>query len=74
MSAHECVAYGDSSSDLGLFATLPHTVGVNPTPELGALAAARYVGTDIREAYALGRQLIKQGIDNVKEFKVNERV
>jgi phosphoserine phosphatase len=58
LSAQECVAYGDSSSDLSLFATLPHTVGVNPTPELGALAATQYVGTDIREAYSLGRQLI----------------
>lgn len=58
LSARECVAYGDSSSDLGLFAALPHTVAVNPTPQLEALAAARYVGTDIREAYSLGRQLI----------------
>jgi phosphoserine phosphatase len=58
LSAQQCVAYGDSSSDLGLFATLPHTVAVNPTPELEALAATRYVGTDIREAYSLGRQLI----------------
>jgi len=58
LSAQQCVAYGDSSSDLGLFATLPHTVAVNPTPKLDALAATRYVGTDIREAYSLGRQLI----------------
>jgi phosphoserine phosphatase len=58
LSARQCVAYGDSSSDLGLFATLPHTVAVNPTPQLDALAATRYVGTDIREAYSLGRQLI----------------
>ncbi|SDR31061.1 phosphoserine phosphatase [Arthrobacter crystallopoietes] len=58
LSAQQCVAYGDSSSDLGLFASLPHTVAVNPTPELEALAATRYVGTDIREAYSLGRQLI----------------
>jgi len=60
LSAQQCVAYGDSSSDLGLFATLPHTVAVNPTPALEALAATRYVGVDIREAYALGRQLISR--------------
>ena len=60
LSVQQCVAYGDSSSDLGLFATLPHTVAVNPTPELDALAATRYVGTDIWEAYSLGRQLIAE--------------
>ncbi|MDP9888663.1 HAD family hydrolase [Pseudarthrobacter enclensis] len=58
LSVQQCVAYGDSSSDLGLFATLPHTVAVNPAPALEALASTRYVGTDIREAYSLGRQLI----------------
>ncbi|MDK3016845.1 HAD family hydrolase [Pseudodonghicola flavimaris] len=58
LNAHDCVIYGDSSSDMDLFRTFSRTVGVNPSPSLGALAATHYVGTDIREAYALGRQLI----------------
>jgi len=56
----DCVIYGDSSSDMELFRTYPNSVGVNPTPALASLAATTYVGTDIREAYALGRQLISQ--------------
>lgn len=58
LSSTDCVVYGDSSSDLELFRTFPNSVAVNPTPALASLAATRYVGTDIREAYALGRQLI----------------
>ena len=60
LTARECVAYGDSTSDMSLFAWLPYTVAINASPELEALAAARYVGTDIREAYALGRQLLSE--------------
>ncbi|GAA4557214.1 HAD-IB family phosphatase [Pseudonocardia xishanensis] len=54
----DCVAYGDSRSDLALFARLRHTVAVNASPAIVELAAARYEGTDIREAYALGRDLL----------------
>lgn len=58
LGAADCVIYGDSTSDMGLFAAFSQTVAVNPTPALRALAATHYVGTDIREAYAMGRQLI----------------
>jgi len=58
LGPNDCVIYGDSSSDMGLFTSFSRTVGVNPTPTLGALAATHYLGTDIREAYALGRGLI----------------
>lgn len=58
LSPIDCVVYGDSSSDVELFKTFPNSVAVNPTPALASLAAASYVGTDIREAYALGRDLI----------------
>lgn len=58
LSADDCVAYGDSTSDMGLFTSFSRTVAVNATPTLAALAASHYVGTDIREAYAMGRQLI----------------
>ncbi|MFE5795461.1 HAD family hydrolase [Streptomyces sp. NPDC056503] len=52
-----CVAYGDSGSDVPLFAALRHTVAVNATPGLRALAGAGYDGDDLRAAYALGRGL-----------------
>ncbi|GAA0603213.1 hypothetical protein GCM10009547_00950 [Sporichthya brevicatena] len=58
LTPRECVAYGDSTSDVNLFEWLPNTVAVNASPVLEGLAAARYVGTDIREAYAVGRQLL----------------
>lgn len=58
LGSADCVVYGDSSSDVELFRVYPNSVGVNPTPALASLAATTYVGTDIREAYALGRQLI----------------
>ena len=58
LGADDCVIYGDSTSDLRLFTSFSRTVGVNPSPTLGSLAATRYVGTDIREAYAMGRELI----------------
>jgi phosphoserine phosphatase len=58
LTARDCVAYGDSRSDEPLFRALEHTVGVNPAPALAELAAASYVGTDLREAYRLGRQLL----------------
>jgi phosphoserine phosphatase len=58
LTPDDCVIYGDSTSDLGLFNTFSRTVGVNPRPALAELAAARYEGTDIREAYAMGRQLM----------------
>lgn len=58
LSPDDCVVYGDSSSDIELFKTFSNSVGVNPTPALASLAATSYVGTDIRLAYALGRQLI----------------
>lgn len=58
LSSDDCVVYGDSSSDVELFTTFRHSVAVNPTATLAPLAATKYVGTDMREAYALGRQLI----------------
>lgn len=58
LGEHRCVVYGDSSSDVELFATFPHSVAINPSPTLAPLAAKCYVGADIREAYALGRELL----------------
>lgn len=58
LSTRACVAYGDSRSDVPLFQRLEHTVGVNPDATLAAIAATTYRGTDLREAYALGRALL----------------
>lgn len=58
LNDHDCVVYGDSSSDVELFTTFAHSVAVNPAPTLAPLAAKHYLGTDIREAYALGRELL----------------
>jgi len=65
LSANDCVVYGDSTSDMGLFTSFSRTVAVNATPTLAALAATQYVGTDIREAYAMGRRLI--GLANTRQ-------
>jgi phosphoserine phosphatase len=51
----DCVAYGDSTSDVPLFDRLRHTVGVNARDVLRPRAAVLYDGDDLREAYALAR-------------------
>ncbi|MHA6796076.1 HAD family hydrolase [Pseudonocardia bannensis] len=59
LTAAECVAYGDSTSDVLLFQRLPHTVAVNGNAKIRGLAAVSYEGTDLREAYAAGRALFE---------------
>jgi phosphoserine phosphatase len=56
----DCVAYGDSSSDIPLFRRLPLTVSVNGTESLRRVAAVAYQGSDLREAYAAGRSLLSR--------------
>ena len=56
-----CVAYGDSMSDLPLFAVLENTVAVNADTALEQAARVAYRGDDLREAYALGRALLEPG-------------
>ncbi|MGE3287289.1 MAG: HAD family hydrolase [Pseudonocardia sp.] len=58
LGPQDCVAYGDSTSDLGLFGRFPHTVAVNATARLYRIAARAYRGDDLREAYAMGRGLL----------------
>lgn len=53
-----CVAYGDSMSDLPLFAALENTVAVNADERLERVARAAYRGNDLREAYAHGRAML----------------
>jgi len=59
LSRRDCVAYGDSGSDIPLFRTLPHTVAVNATPPLRALAAEHYDGDDLRVPYEGARRLLE---------------
>lgn len=52
-----CIAYGDSSSDIPLFTMLSKSVAVNGSERLQPLATACYNGDDIWEAYQIGRKL-----------------
>ena len=53
-----CVAYGDSMSDVPLFRHLRATIAVNADEHLDGIAATKYHGGDLIEAYALARALI----------------
>jgi phosphoserine phosphatase len=59
LSASDCVAYGDSTSDVELFRVFRNTVGVNASELLRPLAARNYVGDDLRAAYGIGRSLLE---------------
>jgi phosphoserine phosphatase len=56
----QCVAYGDSMSDLPLFDALANTVAVNADESLEQRAARVYRGENLLEAYALGRALLQR--------------
>jgi len=60
LSNQDCIAYGDSSSDIALFRWLPNTVAVNAREPLTDLAVKSYVGDDLRQAYILGRSLVDE--------------
>ncbi|MEU9105858.1 HAD-IB family phosphatase [Streptomyces xanthophaeus] len=49
----DCVAYGDSATDMGLFEAVPVSVAVNARPLLTERATHVYEGRDLREAYQL---------------------
>ncbi|MEU6121096.1 HAD-IB family phosphatase [Streptomyces sp. NPDC047123] len=51
----DCVAYGDSLSDLELFGAVPVSVAVNADERLVRLATHSFVGRDLRKAYELVR-------------------
>ncbi|MEV0317514.1 HAD family hydrolase [Streptomyces sp. NPDC050658] len=51
----DCIAYGDSLSDLELFGAVPVSVAVNADQRLVGLATHSYVGRDLRKAYELVR-------------------
>ncbi|WP_328872518.1 HAD-IB family phosphatase [Streptomyces sp. NBC_00287] len=49
----DCIAYGDSMSDMDLFAAVPISVAVNADNHLSGLATHSYMGRDLWEAYEL---------------------
>ncbi len=51
----DCVAYGDSMSDKGLFEAVPVSVAVNADGHLAGRATHSYVGRDLWDAYELVR-------------------
>ncbi|MFB7630659.1 HAD family hydrolase [Streptomyces sp. NPDC056149] len=51
----DCVAYGDSMSDVELFAVVPESVAVNADHHVSDLATYAYAGRDLRAAYELVR-------------------
>lgn len=53
LSRGDCVAYGDSSTDVALFEAVPRSVAVNARPYLVERATHVYEGRDLREAYQL---------------------
>ncbi len=55
----DCIAYGDSSSDIPLFKTLSNTVAINGSEAIRVLSAATYDGDDIWEAYLIGRAVAR---------------
>jgi phosphoserine phosphatase len=61
LADEDCVAYGDSSSDVPLFGRLPNTVAVNGSDKVREVAAITYEGSDLRDAYAAGRTLLSRG-------------
>ncbi len=59
LTTADCIAYGDSASDIPLFSMLPNTVAVNGSEKIVSLANRHYVGRDLWEAYGIGRGLIE---------------
>ncbi|MFJ5290268.1 HAD family hydrolase [Streptomyces sp. NPDC088348] len=49
----DCIAYGDSMSDVDLFGAVSRSVAVNADGHLAGLATHSYAGGDLREAYGL---------------------
>jgi len=65
----DCVAYGDSSSDVPLFRILPNTVAVNGSASLREVSAMAYDGSDLWGAYSLGRSLLEKGTRSTEAEK-----
>lgn len=60
-----CIAYGDSMSDLELFKSLPKTVAVNARAQIRELAHVCYEGSSMWEGYSAGRGLLDKHIQEI---------
>jgi phosphoserine phosphatase len=60
LSLADCIAYGDSASDIPLFGTLKNAVAVNGSGKILAMTPHHYFGDDLWDAYHLGREMIDQ--------------
>ncbi|MFD6229031.1 HAD family hydrolase [Streptomyces sp. NPDC060232] len=58
----DCVAYGDSATDIHLFEAVSVSVAVNARPHLAARASHVYEGRDLREVYQLVA-MARPGVD-----------
>ncbi|MFB8268221.1 HAD family hydrolase [Streptomyces sp. NPDC055955] len=55
VSRADCLAYGDSYSDVELFGAVPVSVAINANQHVTALATHSYAGRDLWDAYELVR-------------------
>lgn len=55
LSAKQCVAYGDSGSDIPLFQMMQNTVAINGSSSIVSLAKVSYQGDNLWDAYQLAR-------------------
>ncbi|MFD0708095.1 HAD family hydrolase [Photorhabdus akhurstii] len=58
LNLENCVAYGDSDSDLPLFNALTNTVAINGTDKIREIALIHYEGNDLWQPYQLIRKKI----------------
>ena len=63
LSYDNCIAYGDSMSDLELFKSLPKTVAVNAREPIRELARVCYEGPSLWNGYSAGRKLLENRAD-----------
>ena len=67
LTCNNCIAYGDSLSDLDLFVSLPKTVAINAKAQIRELAGVCYEGPSMWEGYSAGRKLLESHISEVKD-------
>lgn len=56
LKTSECIAYGDSGSDIPLFKYIKNNISINGTSSLLSLAQENYIGNSLFEAYQISRE------------------
>lgn len=56
LKTSECIAYGDSGSDIPLFKYIKNNISINGTSSLLSLAQVNYIGNNLFEAYQISRE------------------